>query len=1215
MAEGQTLTMMGQGSIGRRPEFKLRHREMIRRIFFVFVGPAVLVLGLFFAGCGNNHATTKTSDSTSDPSSLARTFMLENKFDEAEAAFVKAIQLKPDDVSNYADLSLLYILQKNYADAEKQAKAGLKLVPGDPRLTLTLAEIYRKKGDTAAATHALNEVTAADPKNIKAWYMLADLGPAGQENAWKKTLLLKIVELQPANIVPRLQLAEIFAATGPADSARYYLESVKKIAPEFTSAVNAVYGKTITLLQGGQGAAALPYIRQFHDGMRVTAVYAGGDEALSPPGLLTGFPNFATGSGEAQPFLEEGGILKSMKFTDASKSIGFNITKTIQAERSVLAMADYDATGNVYVYVSFSTAGGSSSESYFFKGQMGSFAESKAAAGIGHDGQDLAAEFADYDNDGFQDLFVVTTKGPVVYRNNGDGTFARVKEDIGLHNLTDARKMLFADFDQDGDLDLFVASRGGNRFFRNNGDGTFTEQAGAMGLAGDASGTADVDFGDWDADGDLDIVALKSNGGVQLFNNNRHGNFTDLADSLRLRDPAYSGAAIAFADYNNDGLADIFVAGGPGGQCSLLRNTGDHGYVRDPASNLFSDSLRDVEVSDVAFLDMDNDGHEDLVVAGVGKNGKRGLRLFHNDTTKGFSDVSYLLPATAMQGQRLKIDDFNLDGDEDIVVSGPAGVQLLRNDGGDVNHFIQVQLTGLSYGNSKNNRLGIGAQIELRTGNLYQLKTVKRPSMQFGIGQRDTKDSTNTARIIWPNGTPQLIVDPSRIEKLVELEKLKGSCPFLFTWNGKKFEFVKDMLWRSALGMPRMLHGRDTGYAFADASKEYLLIPGEKLQPRNGTYTVKITEELWEAVYLDKAGLVAVDHPDSVDVFADERFVPPPFPGAVVYRVSRKWLPVSARDGQGHDMLPRLSHYDFQYAAGFSPGKFQGLAEDHDLILDLGDKARTRDSLRLFLRGWIFPTDASINMNMAQSARYRVNSPSLQVINKKGEWQTVIADMGFPMGRDKMVVADLTGKFLTSSDRRVRIRTNMMIYWDQVFFSTGRDRAPVRLSDVAMTQASLGYRGFSATYRKGGPYGPEWFDYDEVSTGQRWRDLTGYYTRYGDVLPLLVKGDDEYIIANGGDEVTIDFNGRSLPVLPAGWRRDFLIYSEGWVKDGDLNTAYGQTVAPLPFHGMPRYPYGPTSRYPQDAEHRSYQHEYNTRLVRPETFRDALKPGADAAKP
>lgn len=1163
----------------------------------------MLAAGLFVMGCNNNgHGTSKAGDST-DPSSLARTFLLQNKFDEAEAAFVKAIQLKPNDVANYADLSLLYILQKNYDDAGKEARAGLKLVPGDPRLSLTLAEIEQMKGDTAAATRTLNEVTTADPKNIKAWYMLADLGSA----AVRKAMLLRIVDIQPANIVPRLQLAGLFAQAGGVDSARYYLESVKKIAPEFVPATNAAYQKAVGLLQGGQGPAALPLVRQFHDLMRVTPLYAQGEEALSPPGLLTGSPNFSTGSGEAQAFSEQGGILQSMKFTDASKSIGLTISKPIQAEHTVLAMADYDATGNVYVYTSFTAAGAASSDSYLFKGQMGSFADAKTAAGVGHDGVDLAAEFADYDNDGFQDLFVVTNKGTVVYHNNGDGTFARVKEDIGLKGLNDARKLLFADFDQDGDLDLFVSSDAGTRLFRNNGDGTFTEEAGSMGLTGDAGGTADADFGDWDADGDLDIVALKRNGGIQLFNNLRHSKFKDIADSVKIADRAYSGTAIAMADYNNDGLADIFVAGGPDGKCTLLRNTGEHGYVPDPASKVFSDSLRDVQVNDVAFLDFDNDGHEDLVVAGVGNNGKRGLRLFHNDSTRGFSDVSYLLPPTAMQGSRLKIDDFNLDGDEDIILASPNGVQLLRNDGGDMNHFIQVQLTGLSYGNSKNNRLGIGAQIELRTGNLYQLKTVKRPSMQFGIGQRDTKDSTNTARIIWPNGEPQLIVDPSRIEKLVEQEKLKGSCPFLFTWNGHKFEFIKDMLWRSALGMPRSLHGRDTGYAFADASKEYLLIPGEKLQPRAGVYTVKITEELWEAVYLDKAGLVAVDHPDSVDVFADERFVPPPFPGREVYRVGHKWLPVSARDGRGHDLLPRLSAYDFQYASDFSPGKFQGLAEDHDLILDLGEHARGNDSLRLFLRGWIFPTDASINMNMAQSSKYRVNSPSLQVINKKGEWQTVIPDIGFPMGRDKMVVADLTGKFLTASDRRVRIRTNMMIYWDNVFFSMGTSRAPVRMADVTMKRASLGYRGFSGWYRKGGPYGPEWFDYNNVTTGERWRDLTGYYTRYGDVLPLLRKGDDEYIICNGGDEVTIDFDGAALAALPAGWRRDFLIYSEGWVKDGDLNTAYGQTVAPLPFHAMPRYPYGASVHYPQDAEHQRYLREYDTRLVRPETFRDALK--------
>src|SRR6185437_9282096 len=238
----------------------------MRKLSFVSLAFA----GLFFASCNNSgHGTTKTNDST-DPSSLARTFLLQNKFDEAEAAFVKAIQLKPNDVANYADLSLLYILQKNYDDAEKQAKAGLKLVPGDPRLMLTLAEIEEKKGDTAAAAGTLNEVTTADPENVKAWYMLAGLGPI----AMKKTMLLKILDIHPANIVPRLELADMFAQAAKADSSRYYLESVKKIAPEFVPATNAAYQKTISLLQGGQPAAALPFMRQFRDLMRVTPLYA-----------------------------------------------------------------------------------------------------------------------------------------------------------------------------------------------------------------------------------------------------------------------------------------------------------------------------------------------------------------------------------------------------------------------------------------------------------------------------------------------------------------------------------------------------------------------------------------------------------------------------------------------------------------------------------------------------------------------------------------------------------------------------------------------------------------------------------------------------------------------------------------------------------------------------------------------------------------------------
>ena len=278
----------------------------------------------------------------------------------------------------------------------------------------------------------------------------------------------------------------------------------------------------------------------------------------------------------------------------------------------------------------------------------------------------------------------------------------------------------------------------------------------------------------------------------------------------------------------------------------------------------------------------------------------------------------------------------------------------------------------------------------------------------------------------------------------------------------------------------------------------------------------------------------------------------------------------------------------------------------HDLVLDLGNVASDNpDNLFLFLNGWIFPTDASINVAISQSAALKLIPPFLQVINENGEWQTVITNVGFPMGKNKTVVVDLTDKFLTA-DRSVRIRTNMEIYWDHIFFANLDQDASVQSTTLTPTEADLHYRGFSRMYRKGGRYGPHWFDYYDISEGQKWRDLTGNYTRYGDVRELLMEPDDMYIILNGGDEISIRFDASKLPDLPQGWKRDFLIYSIGWVKDGDMNTATGNTVGPLPFHGMTKYPYGENESYPSDPKHTSYRKTYNTRTVTTDDFQHVL---------
>ena len=313
-----------------------------------------------------------------------------------------------------------------------------------------------------------------------------------------------------------------------------------------------------------------------------------------------------------------------------------------------------------------------------------------------------------------------------------------------------------------------------------------------------------------------------------------------------------------------------------------------------------------------------------------------------------------------------------------------------------------------------------------------------------------------------------------------------------------------------------------------------------------------------------------------------------------IFQTARPRAPLSATDERGNDLLPALRENDAVYVSNLTPMQYQGLVEPHDLILDLGETAGNPGTY-LFLRGWIYPTDASINVALAQQSLVKVMSPSLEVRDAKGRWVTAIADIGFPSGKDKTIVIDLAGKFPTA-DRRVRIRTSMQIYWDQAFIAgdIGGQAKVTRLTPVA---ADLHYRGFSRMYRKGGRFGPYWFEYDEVGKESPWRRIEGAFTRFGDVLPLLRGPDDMYVIMAPGDEMTVHFDASSASSLPPGWKRDFLLYTDGWIKDSDLNTAFGTSVGPLPFHQIKQYPYAPGESYPNDAEHKQYLREYNTRIT------------------
>jgi len=226
----------------------------------------------------------------------------------------------------------------------------------------------------------------------------------------------------------------------------------------------------------------------------------------------------------------------------------------------------------------------------------------------------------------------------------------------------------------------------------------------------------------------------------------------------------------------------------------------------------------------------------------------------------------------------------------------------------------------------------------------------------------------------------------------------------------------------------------------------------------------------------------------------------------------------------------------------------------------------------------------------------------LQVKDTNGQWKTVVEDMGIPSGKPKTIAVDLTGKFLSSS-REVRIVTNLCVYWDEIFLINDARAPHTKLTELNAAAADLHFRGFSREVIAPERKQPERFIYSDVRAISNWNPTAGLYTRYGEVAPLLQTPDDRMVIMGSGDEVTIEYSSASLPALPNGWTRDFLLKVDGWAKDADANTAFSDNVLPLPFHSMSSYPYKATEHFPQDTEHAEYVRGYLTRpalhLIRP----------------
>ena len=1114
--------------------------------------------------------------------SLGLAYLEESQPHQAIEQFQGLVNLAPDESIGYGNLAVAHLRLKQDEEAETWVKRGLEVEPMDSQLHLILAEIYQSQSRTAEAVAAIQEAVKLAPDDLETRYKLTRhyLSQRNNPEATDEAIfhLRELRERTPANVVVLLKL-------GNALLRREQVEEAKRVCMELNALLWDADEEFLKYLKQGlllidqdDAKGAARYIQIFENVQKRSPRYQQGIGELVTNILGHPIEEFSPGFKARIKAKQTPPI--GANFVNVTQEIGLG---DLNGKRSEILLIDYDNDGNLDLYT---TPADLNAEPNLFRNKSGKFIP---AATVGRRGD--AAAFADIDKDGDPDLYLSGDAGVVLLRNDGTGNFTEMMDFGGTRSDQDSKQqdrkvILSVDYDHDGDLDLLTT---GNRteMYRNNADGVFSDVSDQTFIPSERPGARDAALGDFDDDGDIDLLIVNDGSGYTLYTNLRQGKMQALTDAIGASQN-YAFTAVAVGDYDNDGDIDLFLATDGKTPHQLYRNRGDGTYASDVRSEAVVNIPKGVHGSDAHFLDYDNDGFLDLWLIGTPKGGDgRGVFLFRNGGTGRFTDASNILPNTIRSGGDGTIGDYDNDGDLDLFLIDSDGKAVaLRNEGGDQNSWLQVKLEGVNAGNNKNNIDGIGAKVELKAGELYQMKYVTDPITHFGLGKEKQAD---VLRVVWTNGVPQNVITPKSNQRILEKQVLKGSCPFLYVYDGQGYQFVTDLLWRSPLGMVT-----PGGFLAAAETADYIKIPGEIMKPKAGAYSLQITEELWETAYFDLVKLLAVDHPTGTQIFVDEKYTPPPFPEFKIYTAKEIHHPYIALDHHGYDVSDALKTVDYHYAIEHEPGTFQGVVDPHFILLDLGD---VPDDLgvTLFLTGWIFPTDTSINVALSQNPSINPTFPYLQVRDEDGKWQTVIDPIGIPAGKNKTICIDLTGKFL-SEDRGVKIATNMQIYWDSAFFTIGEEDVPMHITELSPNHTDLHYRGFSKMFRPT-PHAPHLFDYNEVETEKQWRDLTGHYTRYGEVTPLLEEIDDIYVILNAGDEMTVEFDMAGLPPLEEGWERDFILYSDGWDKDGDINTLSSQTVAPLPFHGMSTYPYPDGEKYPEGPAYLRYQLKYNTRRV------------------
>lgn len=1083
----------------------------------------------------------------------------------ARKGLERATEIAPGEPAGWVNLALLEYRQQEFDAAFERLQRARALAPGSSRIEELLGMVESRRGKIPEALAHYRRAVSLDGANLRALYAWAaeterEQGPSSSADALG--VLARIRHLRPDN--ERVLLDIIRLAAKENDAAR------------LNDAVNSL----------GRTEAAWPEISRehYHRLRKAAAIRELRDAAIEAQFLgntLIRTPNYRRGLEEVKPSGNAAGepFLRFLKLPPASPAPAPPDTG-LRFEQQSLKPASSGGVlwaGSVALDAEEGVATVWADATSLHVGDSAPLPlprargrSSRVPLGINSVlGADLNYDFK-------TDLVVAVPSGLRIYQQAAQGGFIDrgAQSRLAPAVLNGAYTGAWAiDFDLDGDLDIVLGTAQGEPpVLRNNGDGTFVPRYPFEGVNGLVSFT----HADIDGEGAPDAALVDAGGRLHVFRNERLGSFSRRDVPPQLMEGV---AAVAAGDLNADGLIDFAV----------LRTDSRIARLSDGGSGARWD-VEEIapaggEPQCLLLADLDNNGSLDIVAGGQVLLGDG--KLF------GAGPKTPLPSCSAV--------DLNRDGRLDLIGLNAAGAVSQFMNFGTKKYKWQVirPKAAAVMGDQRINSFGIGGEIEIRSGLLTQKQLISSPRLHFGLGEND---GVEFARIVWPNGIVQSEFELKADQSISAPQRLKGSCPFLFAWDGRRMRFLKDVGPMSAsLGSQKDAQSLEPIHH----TEQWFRIDGDQLSPRSGYYDLRLTNEYWETHYADRYALLVVDHPAGSRVWVDER-VAPVQPPLKVYVTAEPRPFASAKDDRGQDAGAAVNQLDGRYLSTFGRGQYLGFTGDHWVELELPDDAPRAGPLYVIGDGFVRPWDETIMVARSQGDRPRPQSLRIEVLEREGRWVTAQNDLGIPAGRLKTVVFDAGRLFRPGAPRRLRIRTNMEVYWDRIAWAAGASNAGIRLRPSALRQAELRYRGYSAL-TQAGPASPELPRYEAiVRTAPQWRDAEGYFTRYGDVRELLEASDGRMVLVNSADELRLRF--AELPPPATGWTRDYVFITDGWIKEGDYNFRFSKTVLPLPYRGMRTYS-GPLLPLERDAAYRRNPSDwlrFHTRYVTPEQFARAL---------